>query len=54
MDCVISEICYKETILHFMVISYNSFVKFHGKKNEVCYIGTTLYMFFLLYFLSKV
>ena len=41
MDCVISELCYKETILQRnyrkMTIkwsfSYNSFVKFHGTKN---------------------
>ena len=40
MDSVISKLCYKETILHRnyrkMTIkwsfSYNSFVKFHGKK----------------------
>ena len=66
MKLVISESCYKETILQRnnrkMTIqwsfSYNSFLKFHGKKNEshnmnglypnqyynkVCYIGTPLY-----------
>ena len=58
MDSVISEPCYKGTILQrnekmtiLWPFSYNSFVKFHGKKWEpqhdcvitrVCYKGTAL------------
>ena len=68
LDHVINESCYKRTILQRnyrkMTISwsfsYNSFVKFHGKKigshnmtllypntfySEVCYKGTALYLF---------
>ena len=68
VDRVISEPCYKGTILQMnyrkMTISwsfsYNSFVKFHGKKigshnmtelypnlcyNEVCYEGTALFFY---------
>ena len=65
MGHVISESCYKRTILSNIKgiitwsFSYNSFVKFHGKKfvylnmtmiypkpcyNEVCYKDTALYM----------
>ena len=63
-DLVISELCYNGTILHrnyrkmTVSFSYNSFVKFYGKKfrshimtivysnlcdNEVRYKGTALY-----------
>ena len=38
MDCVVSESCYKGTLLQRMVIFYNFFVKFHGKISG-CYMA---------------